>query len=170
MGYTEPVSLADARQRFEQHLVGMRADRQSFRRTLYAPPSRWRVIDPNFGGHRVSHLDPSAMSRSGAPRRQVARLRGALTAASGDCLLHSLRTFSPRPEHVEIDLSAVTSIDRAGANLLLDACVATLLRGGAFALSGPSPTCRRSLERFGVLDVVELVDRRVPSRTPWRRS
>jgi anti-anti-sigma regulatory factor len=90
-------------------------------------------------------------------RRQVVRPRGALTSASADLLLDLLRSLAPAPAQVEIDLSRVTRVDRSGAVLVLDAYVATLLRGGAFALSGPTPACRRSLERFGVLDVVELI-------------
>jgi len=117
----------------------------------FADVSRWLVTVPSPG---------RSLRVRRPPRRQVARLSGALTAASAARLLHSLRTASPRPDYVAIDLSAVTSVDRAGANLLLDACVATLLRGGAFALRAPSPTCRRALERFGVLDVVA----REPSR------
>jgi anti-anti-sigma regulatory factor len=87
----------------------------------------------------------------------VVRLHGSLTSASADRLLDSLRALCPAPAQVEIDLSHVTSVDRSGAVLVLDAYVATLLRGGAFALSGATPACRRLLERFGVLDVVETV-------------
>ena len=101
-------------------------------------------------------------------RRQVVRLRGALTGTSADWLLDSLRSVRPAPSHVEIDLSHVTRVDRSGAAVVLDAYVATLLRGGGFALSGPSPACRRSLARFGVLDVVDLIGTSVP-RTVRRR-
>jgi anti-anti-sigma regulatory factor len=84
-------------------------------------------------------------------------LRGALDATSGERLLDSLRS-TWQTASVEIDLTCVTSVDRAGATLLLDACVATLLRRRAFVLSGPSAACRRSLERFGVLTMVPLIE------------
>jgi len=90
-------------------------------------------------------------------RRHVLRPRGSLTAASAGRLLDRLRSVCPAPALVEIDLSRVTSVDRAGAVGVLDAYVATLLRRGAFALSHPSPACRRSLKHFGVLDVVDLI-------------
>jgi anti-anti-sigma factor len=91
-------------------------------------------------------------------RRHVVHLTGSLTAASGDPLLDSLRSVFPAPAHVEVDLSAVTNMDRGGAMLLLDAYVAIALRAGVLELSGPTPNCRRVLAQTGVLDVIEVMD------------
>jgi anti-anti-sigma regulatory factor len=88
----------------------------------------------------------------------VVRLHGPLTADSADHVLDLLRVVRPAPAEVEIDLSDVTAIDRRGATVLVDAYVATVLRGRAFALSGPSTACSQSLRRFGVIDVVDVLD------------
>lgn len=92
------------------------------------------------------------------PRRQVVRLHGPLTAKSADHVLDLLRVVGPEPAEVEIDLSDVTAIGRSGATVLVDAYVATVLRGRVFALSGPSTACSHSLRRFGVIDVVDVID------------
>ena len=98
--------------------------------------------------------------------RQLLRLHGPLTGAKADELLSRLHTLTPAPAEVEIDLSSVTVIDRSGAAVLLDAYVATTLRHGALALSGPSAECRASLLRFGVLDVIEVLDTRATQHGP----
>jgi anti-anti-sigma regulatory factor len=113
----------------------------------------------------VAHPDVAT-----AVRRQVVHLRGPLTAACSDHLLGLLRTVKPVPTQVEIDLSHVTRVDRFGAALLLDAYVATLLRQRTFALSGPSTLCRQSLKRFGVLDVVDLIDPSERDHALWNIS
>jgi anti-anti-sigma regulatory factor len=109
-------------------------------------------------------LAPAAM------RRQVVRLHGALTATSAGHVLDLLRSVCPAPAEVEIDLSHVTSVERSGAGLLIDAYVTTVLRRRAFAVSAPSADCRQSLERLGVLDVIDVMDvateRQEPRRIP----
>lgn len=103
-------------------------------------------------------------------RRQVVRLHGILSASSGERLLDALRSLSPAPIHVEVDLTDVTRVDRSGATLLVDAYVATVLRQSGFALSGLSPVCREALERSGVLDIVDVVDASIPRESLRRLS
>ena len=79
-------------------------------------------------------------------------LDGRITAERGEGLLDALCGASQRAaKHVIVDLSAVTAIDGAGVNALLDACVATTLRRGTFTLTGVKPDIRTVLRQAGVL-------------------
>jgi len=104
----------------------------------------------------VAERQPTPSSH-GSTRRHVVQLYGELTAESADYLRDTLREACPEAASVELDLSAVTRIDRDGATALLDAYVGTLLRHGTFALSGPSMACLQSLKCFGVLDAIQIV-------------
>lgn len=136
------------------------------------PPSGWCKVPKRAAHVPVAALLPGVPPAIpiAADRRQVVRLHGRLTARSGARLLDALRTLSPAPTHVEVDLSGVTDVDRSGATLLVDAYVATVLRRSGFALSGLSAECRRCLECSGVLDIVDVIDVSLRTNPPGRYS
>jgi anti-anti-sigma regulatory factor len=96
----------------------------------------------------------------------VLTLRGVLGPGSGDVLLDALRRGpAPASTPIVVDLGRVT-LDRAGAIALLDAYVATILRGGTMTLTGVSADARLVAQRAGVFDVMRTVEHRaaaVPS-------
>ena len=84
-------------------------------------------------------------------------LGGRLEGEAGAALLNWLpgARDATLPQ-VVVNLADVTSIDRAGANALMDARSATAARHGTFALAGPTALVYNSLRQFGVLGAIEI--------------
>ena len=87
----------------------------------------------------------------------VVTVTGDLTGRISDGLLDALWSAARSARRIEVDLSGVTGLDEGGVVALLDAYVATTLRHGVFTVRDMSPLIRRSLERCGVLPVLERV-------------
>lgn len=84
-------------------------------------------------------------------------LNGRIAGTAGAVLLDWLPITRPGAgAHVVVNLGAVTSIDRAGADSLVDACLATALRHGTLSLASPTATVYDALRRFGVFRTVEV--------------
>jgi anti-anti-sigma regulatory factor len=83
-------------------------------------------------------------------------LTGRLAGEAGAALLDWLPGVREGTPKVVVNLANVTSIDRAGANALMDARSATAARQGTLALAGPTATVYDSLRQFGVLGEVEI--------------
>lgn len=83
-------------------------------------------------------------------------LTGRLVGEAGAALLDWLPGAREGTPQVVVNLAGVTSIDRAGANALMDARSATAARQGTLALAGPSAIVYDSLRQFGVLGEVEI--------------
>jgi anti-anti-sigma factor len=84
-------------------------------------------------------------------------LQGRLTVEVGVELLDRLSTVSHMgPPRVVLNVAEMTDLDSSGAEVLLDAYVATGLRAGTLVLSNATARLRRLLERNGVLPIVEL--------------
>jgi anti-anti-sigma regulatory factor len=104
--------------------------------------------------------------RSTSCRREktlVVFLSGPLT--SGAAWLDQLSTTRPAPQRVIVNLAAVTTVDRNGADALLDAYIATTLRLGTFALTGPTTLVGRQLDDLGISRVVVTLRRAATVRT-----
>jgi anti-anti-sigma regulatory factor len=96
------------------------------------------------------------------------RIAGATGAALLDWLPVTGRAATP---HVVVSLTDVTSIDRAGADSLVDACLATALRRGILVLAGPTAPVYDSLRHDGVFRTVEVfTDDDVAVETVGRRQ
>ena len=83
-------------------------------------------------------------------------LTGRLAGEAGAALLDWLPGAREGTPKIVVNLAAVTSIDRAGANALMDARSATAARQGTLTLAGPNATVYDSLRQFGVLGEVEI--------------
>ena len=89
----------------------------------------------------------------------VISLRGRLTGDLGAELVAWLSaTPSTTPLHVVVNVSETTGVDPAGADALLDAYVATGLRAGTLVVTTMSAEVQRSLQRNGVIPVIEAFD------------
>ena len=106
----------------------------------------------------MSHSPPFAGSCSSSHVGDVllVTLTGRLAGEQGAALLDWLPGARDGTPQVVVNLANVTSIDRAGANALMDARSATAARQGTLALAGPTATVYDSLRQFGVLGEVEI--------------
>ncbi len=102
------------------------------------------------------HPDASCTSRYAGDVLLVC-LGGRIAGTAGAVLLDWLPITRPGAgANVVVNLGAVTSIDRAGADSLVDACLATALRHGTLSLASPTATVYDALLRFGVFRTVEV--------------
>lgn len=87
----------------------------------------------------------------------VISLAGRLTGNTGGQLRDSLTvTRNQVRPRIILNLAQVTSVDRGGANALLDVYVATTLRAGSLALTRLPIGVRETLRDFSLLDTLQV--------------